>query len=93
MKHCKLAATGIALSLAAVMAALPAFANSLSGTVGNWDADKKLLTLTNGEAIYLRAKDLAIPKTLTPGDKVTVVFQGGEGAYDLITAVQIDEDQ
>ena len=91
MTYYRLVAAGFALSVAAVAAALPAYANSLSGTVGNWDAEKKLLTLTNGEAIYLRAKDLAVPETLAPGRKVTLEFQGGEGAYDVITSVRVSE--
>ena len=67
--------TKVAVAAAVLFATtMPAWAADTTGTVKEWNATEKTLTLDNGEKDYFRGTTAVDNELTMPGKRVTIVF-------------------
>ena len=69
----------------------PAFCDSISAGVKNWDAADRTITLEDNSKVAEIAKTVVVPN-LNPGDFVTIDFNGSENGIDSINSITVETD-
>ncbi len=80
-----------AFCLTTALAAAPALADNTTGTVLAFDRVAKVIVLDDKTIWHIVPADLALPESLTAGDRITIDFQtngdNGVGKINSITRV------
>ena len=78
----------LALATALTVTALPAFADSTSGTILAFDRVERIIVMTD-KTVWELPQSLELPEKLMAGDKITIDFDSngdsGVGSYNSIT--------
>jgi hypothetical protein len=69
----------------------PAFADSVTATVTNWDATSRTITLEDFSQFAAIAATVAVPN-LKAGDEVTVNYEGDENGVSAINGITVTTD-
>lgn len=69
----------------------PAFCDSFTAAVTDWDAANRTITLEDKSKVMSIAPTVAVPN-LHAGDVVTVDYNGSENGIDSINSITIETD-
>ncbi|MFN0264408.1 hypothetical protein ACKTEK_11075 [Tepidamorphus sp. 3E244] len=71
-----------------IVSATSAFADgTLTVEVTAWDPANKVLTFNDRTKVGNVTEDLGMPADVKPGDKLVIVYEGGEDGIDRIVSI------
>jgi hypothetical protein len=77
---------------AGLLATGPAFADSVTAKVAQWDAAARTITLEDRSQFANIPEDVAVPHDLQAGDEVTVDYLAAEDGVEGYTAITVNKD-
>jgi hypothetical protein len=67
----------------------PILAESLTGTVTEWDPTDRTITLDDMSKFASIPETVTVPANLKAGDRVIIDYEGGENGYEIINSITI----